>query len=578
MGGLRVYRDLFRNRPLSRLLVGEFISGIGDWLYIVAIFVVIYRDSGDAALVGAFGGIRLLPYVFLSVPAGILADRFDRRMVLLVSDLFRGVLMVAMAILVETGGSVLLVAALAILASCGSTFFYPAMGAYIPALAKDESQIGPANSAFASIQNVSFILGPAIGGLVLALGSVTIAFVINAISFVVIAVVLWTLPPSRAKREAEQSASAAADVEAVAAAAPAAQAAADAPAPQVAPSPPAAAPTARRVMGVALLPAAGLLVIQLIGGFLGGGYQVITVLLAIDVLGAGEEANGYLNAAIGVGGLLGAILAGALVLRRHLGMPMIVGAIVTGVGTIALGAATNLPFALLTIAIGSAGAMILDVVSTTIFQFLVPDAMRGRAFGVLMTLGTLTAAVGAFVLPTALAQIGVFTTLAIGGAAGLGFTILGTVMIGRAAERALTPYEATIERIITLPLFTGVPRARLQATMRKVVATPVPALSAVVTQGEPADTFYIIESGTFKVSQVDPETGMTRTLRTLGPDQVFGELGLLNGAPRSATVAAETDGVVLAMTGADFLTLVGADGSVRGRLLGLYAGARTTRG
>ena len=102
MEGLRVYRELLRNRPLSRLLVGEFISGIGDWLYIVAIFVVIYRDSGDAALVGAFGGIRLLPYVLLSVPAGILADRFDRRMVLLVSDLFRGALMVAMAVLVET--------------------------------------------------------------------------------------------------------------------------------------------------------------------------------------------------------------------------------------------------------------------------------------------------------------------------------------------------------------------------------------------------------------------------------------------------------------------------------------------
>ena len=459
MGGLRVYRELLRNRPLARLLVGEFISGIGDWLYIVAIFVVIYRDSGDAALVGAFGGIRLLPYVFLSVPAGVIADRFDRRMVLLVSDLFRGALMVAMAFLIEANGSVLLIAALAILAACGSTFFYPAMGAYVPALAKDESQIGPANSAVASIQNVSFILGPAIGGLVLALGNVTLAFVINAITFVVIAAVLWTLPPSRAKRAAEVTVETPAELEATTSHTAGAG-------PGVAGGPSAAAAsTARKFMGVALLPAAGLLVVQLIGGFLGGGYQVITVILAIDVLGAGEQANGYLNAAIGIGGLLGAILAGALVLRRHLGMPMVVGAIVTGVGTVALGAATNLPFALITIGIGSAGAMILDVVSTTIFQQLVPDAMRGRAFGILMTLGTLTAAVGAFILPTALAQVGVFETLALAGAAGVGFSVLGTVMIGRAAERAKTPYEATIERIITLPLFTGVPHARMQAAM-----------------------------------------------------------------------------------------------------------------
>ena len=97
VAGLRVYRELLQNRPLSRLLLGEFVSGIGDWLYIIAIFVVIYRQSGDAALVGAFGGIRLLPYVILSVPAGIVADRFDRRMVLLVSDLFRGALMAGLA-------------------------------------------------------------------------------------------------------------------------------------------------------------------------------------------------------------------------------------------------------------------------------------------------------------------------------------------------------------------------------------------------------------------------------------------------------------------------------------------------
>ncbi len=579
MGGLRVYRELLQNRPLTRLLVGEFISGIGDWLYIVAIFVVIYRDSGNAALVGAFGGIRLLPYVFLSVPAGILADKFDRRMVLLISDIFRGLLMVAMAVLVETGGSVIVIAALAILAACGSTFFYPAMGAYVPALAKDERQIGPANSAVASIQNVSFILGPAVGGLVLALGNVTAAFVINAATFVVIAVVLWTLPPSHAKRGAEAPAEGDGEsraeahaggegLEGEAGSADATVAAADRPV---------AVPRAstRKFMGVALLPAGGLLVVQLIGGFLGGGYQVITVILAIDVLGSGEEANGYLNAAIGLGGLLGAMLAGGLVLRRHLGMPMIVGAVVTGVGTIALGAATNLPFALLTIGIGSAGAMVLDVVSTTIFQYLVPDAFRGRAFGILMMLGTLTAAVGAFILPTALVEVGVFATLAAAGVAGIVFTVLGTFMIGAAAQRALTPYEATIERIITLPLFTGVPRARMQTAMRAVTERPVAAGEPVVRQGEPADKFYVITKGSFAVSQTDEATGETRHLRTIGPDEVFGELGLLNEAPRSATITAESDGVVLAMDGHDFLALVGAEGPLRGRLQTLYAGART---
>jgi CRP-like cAMP-binding protein len=61
-----------------------------------------------------------------------------------------------------------------------------------------------------------------------------------------------------------------------------------------------------------------------------------------------------------------------------------------------------------------------------------------------------------------------------------------------------------------------------------------------------------------------------RTLRRLGPDDVFGELGLLTGAPRSATVTAETDGVLLALGRRDFLALVGRTATLRGRLLGLY--------
>ena len=137
MGSLRVYRSLLANRPLMRLLLGEFVSGIGDWLYIVAIFVVIYNESGDPALVGAFGAVRMLPYVLLSIPAGIVADRFERRFVLLVSDLVRGSIMVILAILVASQSPALVIAVFAILAAGGSTFFYPAMGAYLPSLVED---------------------------------------------------------------------------------------------------------------------------------------------------------------------------------------------------------------------------------------------------------------------------------------------------------------------------------------------------------------------------------------------------------------------------------------------------------
>jgi MFS family permease len=88
------YLGLVRRNPaLTRLLAGEFISGIGDWLYLVAILVVVYAESNSPVLLGIIGAARILPYVVLSVPAGIAADRFDRRTVLLVTDVARGLIM-----------------------------------------------------------------------------------------------------------------------------------------------------------------------------------------------------------------------------------------------------------------------------------------------------------------------------------------------------------------------------------------------------------------------------------------------------------------------------------------------------
>ena len=116
---LGTYLDLLRRNPaLARLLAGEFVSGIGDWLYLVAVLVVVYAESSSPVLLGIVGAARILPYVLLSVPAGIVADRFDRRMVLLVTDVARGILMLVLAAVVAVDGPVVAVVAISILAAC----------------------------------------------------------------------------------------------------------------------------------------------------------------------------------------------------------------------------------------------------------------------------------------------------------------------------------------------------------------------------------------------------------------------------------------------------------------------------
>ena len=194
----RTYVDLFRrNRALARLLAGEFISGIGDWLYLVAVLVVVYAESESAVLLGIVGAARILPYVLLSVPAGIVADRFDRRMVLLVTDVARGILMLVLVAAVMVDAPTIVIVGISILAACFSTFFGPAIAALLPMLV-DESDLGPANSAWATLDNLAFILGPALAGILLATGALEIAFLLNAVSFAVVAVVLWRLPVPRA--------------------------------------------------------------------------------------------------------------------------------------------------------------------------------------------------------------------------------------------------------------------------------------------------------------------------------------------------------------------------------------------
>jgi MFS family permease len=585
---LRIYRGLLSNRPLTKLLVGELISGIGDWLYIVAIFVVIYRETSDAAIVGLFGAVRLFPYIVLSVPAGVIADKFDRRLVLLVSDLLRGTVMLLMTFIVATDGPVLALVVLALVAASGSTFFYPSMAAYLPSLAADERQLGPANSAMASIGNVSFILGPAIGGILIAAGGVVFAFILNALSFLVIAAILWTLPPSIAgkPRAAERAAEQPADEPADAETAQPAPAFAPTPATDAATPEPSGAPAAAAV-GPAPEPAAaarrlpwrpfsGVLLVQFIEGFFDGGIQSVTIVLAVSVLNAGEEANGYLNAAIGVGGLIGALVSGVLVLRRGPSGPLLAGAAITAVGAALLGYTPLLSVALLAIGLTASGSIVIDVVLETVFQRVVPDELRGRAFGTMMTLSTVAAAIGAFCLPVLVIAVGAFPTMALSGLAIVVACFLSLGLLGGAMTRAASPFEATLARVAKLPLFAGVQPSRLEAALGHVRSVDVAAGQVIVRQGDPADRFYIIASGSFTVSQAAPD-GTSTVLRQLGPDEVFGELGLLNQAPRSATVTADTAGTLFEMDGDDFLALVGGSGDVRARLLGLYAGTASGR-
>ncbi len=550
-------------------------SGIGDWLYLVALLIVVYNVSSDPLVLGIVGGARVLPYVFLSVPAGVIVDRYDRRLVLLVTDVARGLIMVALTALVLVDGPLIAIVGLAIFATCFSTFFRPTIGAYVPMLVRDERELGPANSLFATLGELSFIIGPALAGIIVAVTNPGVAFAINAATFAVVATVLATLPPGRAHAAATGAVEAGQDVE------PGSDAAGDAAMPVTgeAATAPAAPPVAlESVAGLRSVarPLIGLMTLDVVGGFMFGGLSVLTVLLAVDRLGAGESATGFLNAAVGVGGVLGALGSGALVLRRNLAPPMVGGALLLAAGFIALGVSTALLPALVAMAVIAGGALIADVVETTVFQRLVPDELRGRVLGGMQMMQTFTYAAGSLLLPVLVSAVGAWIILPIGGAAILVAAVVALTLLGSNLRQAADPAADVMLRVSRLPLFAGVPATALQAAAARLEPVPVTAGTVVIREGDPADRFYLIQTGRFAVDQLDRGTGVERRLRVMGPDEVFGELGLMHQAPRSATVTAETDAQLLALSGPAFLELVGSAADLSARLTDRYRGAGTS--
>ena len=316
-------------------------------------------------------------------------------------------------------------------------------------------------------------------------------------------------------------------------------------------------------------PIAGLIVLRSVDYAIVGGVSMLTVIIATDVLTAGEAATGYLNAAVGIGGVTGAIVAGALVLRRSLRRPMLVGAAVMAVGCAILGLATELVVAMAAIALLSAGHLVLEVTGATLLQRVTTDAVRGRSVGLMMTIDTGAEAAGSFIVPVLVAVFGTAAVLGVSGVAMLIAIVVGVALIGPSITRQLNVHEATLGRVLGLPLFAGVSNAGVERVLEQLVEVRMAAGDVVIHQGDPADRFYVIESGTVVVSQTDA-AGATRELRRMGPDEVFGELGLLSGALRSATVTAATDGLLLALDADAFLDLVGRRTAVGGRLLNQY--------
>ncbi|HET8583352.1 MAG TPA: MFS transporter [Jatrophihabitans sp.] len=326
--------DAVREPLFRRLLTALAVSQAGNWLYNVALLAVVFERTHSAGWVAVTTAARVLPIVICGPFGGVLADRFDRRRIMIASDAIQAGAMLALTGVAAAGWPIALAPLLAALATVAAAPYPSCVAATTPRLV-DAPRLAGANAARSAVNSACVMLGPALGGLLLALGSPTVAFLVNAISFVGSAVLVASLPAGELFRPLD----------------------AEAERPH---------PLAELAAGFAAL-RRNRAALRLVGAdtscsVVYGAQTVLFVMIA-RALGYGGDGYGWLLAGCGVGGVLGtALLAVAVPL------PLFT-------------VTRSLDLAVLLAVVGGVGAMLVEVFADTGLQQCLDERVLGRAYG-----------------------------------------------------------------------------------------------------------------------------------------------------------------------------------------------------
>jgi len=514
------FAGVARNADLRQLELAWAFSIVSTWAYSIAVVVFAYAEGGATA-VGVVGLLRWVAAGIVSPFAALLADRYDRRAVMIASDLVRALLIAVAAVAVSADVPAAITYLLAMLVSIAGTPFRPAEAALTPQLVRTPQELGAANVVASAIESVGIFVGPALGGLFLAATSVATTFVVTAVGVAVSALLLLRIR-SRPEVEADETQSEAgvrADLLA----------------------------GLHAIFGdrsIALL--VGLFAAQtFVDGLLG----VLIAVVALDYLSGGAATVGWLNAATGVGGILGAGIAGVLVGRGRLAADFGLGVLLFGLPLALLASWKSEAFALALLGVVGVGNTLADVSGMTLLQRVTPGALVGRVFGVLESVLLLTVALGAVAAPALVSLLGTRGALVAAGVL-LPVLVLPSFAVLRRIDERTDVREPGLELLRHVPFFASLPELALERLARDAVQVAAQAGEIVVQEGEPGDRFYVVETGELDV------TLNRRELSTLRIGDYFGEIALLRDVPRTATVHARTDSTLLALERADFLNAV----------------------
>jgi MFS family permease len=509
-------RDL---RRIELAFLGFNMSEVATW---IAILVYAY-GRGGATEAGLVSVIQLAPAAVVAPFAAYAGDRFRRDRVLFVDYCVQAGALGATAGALALDLPVPAVYALAAVAASSLTFTRPAHNALLPDVTDSPVHLTAANVVTSVAEGSGVMLGPLIGGVLLAWsgpGAVFLAFGI------------LTLAEAMLVRRLHADLSVLAPRERI------------------------TAPMVWRetVDGFRVLARAReprLIVLVLSSGVVVFGLiDVLIVAAAIGLLHMGAGGPGFLASAFGLGGIVGAVAASALVGRRRLTSPLAVGGIVFGTPVAGIGAFPAVASSPVLLGLSGAGWSVADVAGRTLLQRVSPDEVLARIFGILEGIGMVSLAIGSIAASLLVHAFGIRVALGVTG------VIVPVVLVttGRRLlsidRHAAAPDPHLLELLRRIPIFAPLPAPAIERLLANLVRVDVRADEVVIREGDAGDRFYVIDRGEVAVTAGGVSIGRR------GAGEYVGEIALLRDVPRTATVTAVTEVTLYALERDAFLSAV----------------------
>jgi CRP-like cAMP-binding protein len=519
----RGYRSALVRRDLRLLLGSLVVSATGSWAYNVALLAFVFERTNSLTWVGIAGIARFVPALVLSPYAGVIAERTERVRLMVGADLLCVAWQVALAIVAAADGPVAAGLAFSALTSATNVVYEPAVAATIPSLV-DEDDLVAANALNGTVQSLVVVAGPAVGAAMLLLGPPATAFAVNAGTFALSALLVSRLRARSRPVDVTEAGT--------------------------------AGVIRQMTVGartINALPAARTLVaFCVLVSFVYGTDTVLFVGASEERLGTGTHGFGYLLAGLGIGGLLMAAAVDRLAASRRLAPIIMLGVAGYCLPTALLTVVHDPALAFVIQVVRGGSTLVVDVLAIAALQRAVPHEQMARVFGVFFAFVLGAISLGALVTPPIVDVFGLdagLVTMALAPFAlgALGYPSL-TAIDRLAAERtaALAPRVALLEQ---LGFFASASRPVLERLAGLATEHSMPAATAIVTEGEPADALYVLAEGEVEVTSRGEAGEGERRIRLMSAPSYFGEIGVLEGIPRTATVTATTDVRVLRIEG-----------------------------